>query len=165
MSCYILDAEKMAGLAEYIAALANMGLDYFGYYIPDSLARALSDCRDRSGFMNAEKVYLRLFDLNATAYAGRYKDETKPEPEPRPAPYPQIYKAREQEYIEDLNEYYFKIEQWHYDLLKLTQIYIYQCSESPAYNEPLYKALEELERAQERYILYNQPEYIRAPWG
>lgn len=165
MSCFILNNDKIAGLAEYIAALYNMGFDYFGYSIPEGLGRELSDCRDKSGYMEAKKVYLRLFDLNAAAYAGRYK-EAKAEPaDPDALQFPRIYKAREAGTDQDIKEWFEDIRPWHYELLKLTQCFIYQCCEDQTRNEPLLIALHELEAVQMGHIISNQPEYIKAAWG
>ncbi len=165
MSCFILNDEKIAGLAEYIAALYNMGFDYFGYSIPENLGRELSACVDRSGFMDSKKIYLRLFDMNATAYAGRYK-EPKAEPaDPAALKFPQIYKAREAGTDPDIKEWFEDIKPWHYELLKLTQCFIYQCSEDATHKEPLYIALKELEAEQLAHIISNQPDYIKAAWG
>ncbi len=161
----MLENRKIAALSEYIATLSNAGADFFGYSIPKKLQAALDECRDRSGYMSAEKVYIKLFDLNATAYAGRYKNETKPEPEPLPAIYPRIFQRREQGKDESITEWYEQIKPWHYELLKLTECFIYQCNEYPAHEQPLFEGLQALKRTQEHHIISNQPEYIKAPWG
>ena len=44
MSCWMVSADRIAQLADFIAALANMGFNFFGYSIPESLNRELMGC-------------------------------------------------------------------------------------------------------------------------
>ena len=163
MSAFMLKGERIAQLADYISALHNMGYDYFGYSMPETLHHELLDCRDNYGFMITAKVYDRLSDLNMRAVCGRYDRE----PfiiEDIPT-YTQIYHAREKGTDDRVKGWYEEIQPWHYELLKLTQCFVYQCEEDATIDDPLYLALRELEKLQMSHIISNAPEYKLAQWG
>lgn len=163
MSAFMLNKERIAQLADYITALHNMGYDYFGYSMPETLHHELLDCRDDYGFMITAKVYDRLSDLNMRAVCGRYDRE----PfiiEDIPT-YTQIYHPMEKGTDERVREWYEGIKPWHYELLKLTQCFLYQCGEDATIDDPLYLALKELIPLQMSHITTNAVDYILAAWG
>lgn len=163
MSAFMLKSNRIAQLAEYIAALHNSGFDYFGYSIPETLHTALLDCRDDYGFMVSEKVYYALSDLNMRAVCGRYNEE--PFIVDKMPKVSNLYHPREKGTDDTIDGWYEEIKPWHYELLKLTKCFLYQCDEDATYKDPLFLALRELETAQERHIINNIPAYKKAAWG
>ena len=73
MSCFIMSDQAHAATANALEYILNSGFNRFGFDAPDSLYKALSDCRDRYGFYCSGLIFRRLYDLNSRAYAGRYK--------------------------------------------------------------------------------------------
>ena len=163
MSAYMLKPERIAVIADYIATLHNAGYDYFGHSIPESLHHELLDCRDNYGFMITAKVFDRLSDLNMRAVCGRYDREPFIYGD-IPA-YKWICKHIELENDHDTKSWLSKIEPWHYELLKLIKCFLYQCNEDSTADDPLYKALRELERTLTTFIVVNNPAYVKAEWG
>ena len=163
MSAFMLEGERIAQLADYISALHNMGFDYFGYSMPETLHHELLDCRDNYGFMMTAKVYDRLSDLNMRAVCGRYDRE--PFIIGDIPTYEEIYHPRKRGTDDRVEGWYEEIQPWHYELLKLTQCFLYQCEEDATIKDPLYLALRELENLQMSHIISNVPEYKLAQWG
>ena len=79
MSCFIMSDQAHAATANALEYILNSGFNRFGFDAPDSLYKALSDCRDRYGFYCSGLIFRRLYDLNSRAYAGA----TRPPPPPR----------------------------------------------------------------------------------
>ena len=50
MSCFIMSDQAHATTANTLEYILNSGFNRFGFDAPDSLYKALSDCRDRYGF-------------------------------------------------------------------------------------------------------------------
>lgn len=50
MSCFIMSDQAHAATANALEYILNSGFNRFGFDAPDSLYKALSDCRDRYGF-------------------------------------------------------------------------------------------------------------------
>ena len=165
MSVILLSDYKIMQLAAYIADLSIRGCENYGFSIPEDLANELSDCRDYYGDLDAYKVYRKLFELNAAAYVGRYKEEETPEPLPKAPEYKPIHHMIERIHDEAARRWYDKIEPWHYELLKLTQCFNYQCDSDATYQTPLFKALKKLEAAEMTEIVTNNPDYVRAAWA
>ena len=163
MSAFMLEGERIAQLADYISALHNMGFDYFGYSMPETLHYELSDCLDNYGFMMTAKVYDRLSDLNMRAVCGRYDRE--PFIIENIPTYTQIYHPKEKGTDERVKGWYEEIKPWHYELLKLTQCFVYQCEEDATIDDPLYLALKELIYLQMSHITANAIDYKLAVWG
>ena len=93
MSCFIMSDQAHAATANTLEYILNSGFNRFGFDAPDSLYKALSDCRDRYGFYCSGLIFRRLYDLNSRAYAGRYKtvtDTTPPEMPGKIAPAPMM---------------------------------------------------------------------------
>ena len=163
MSAFMMKKEKIAQLADFISALHNSGFDYFGYSIPEDLHKELLDCRDAYGFMMDAKVYDRLSDLNMRAVCGRYDRE--PFIYGDIPVYACVYHPREMAKDEEIRAWYDEIKPWHYELLKMLKCFLYQCEEDATIDDPLYKALRELEKSMMQYIIANNPAYVRAEWG
>ena len=155
MSAFILNPEKIAALADYIDTLNYVGFDYFGYSIPQALNHALQ-LTTRTG--NEKKIFNALYSLNVRAVNGRYNNNEQETIE-KPTQYPVIYHPKDYGNGHDI------IRPWHYQLLKTLQCFIYQCCEDATINDPLYKALEELEKTIAFYIVQNQDAYYNAQWG
>lgn len=157
MSAFILNPEIIAGLAAYIDTLNYVGFDYLGYSIP----RELHDALNLEKSTNNEKhIFNALYSLNVKAVNGRYPD-TEPTPEfcDMPKNYPTLHHPQE------WSNGHAIIKPWHYRLLKTLQCFNYQCCEDATRNDPLFLALEELEKTIVFYIVQNQEEYTKAPWG
>ena len=156
MSAFILDAKRIASLAEFITTLNNVGFDFFGFSIPESLNIAL-DC---GRFAKESEIFNKLYAFNVEAVNGRYNEENITSAE-MPKNYKTLYKFREYDFENRIEI----IEPWHYELYKLLQCFIYQCCEDQTYNTPLYKALQELENRLAQYIVMNNINYSKADWG
>ena len=157
MSAFIMNLDTIAALAEYIHTLNYVGFDFFGYSIPFSLNQALN-LETRTG--NEKKIFNALYGLNVKAVNERYSDS-----EPTTAEMPKDYKTIYHPSNWDNENSIYKIEAWHYQLLKTLQCFIYQCTEGEAIHTPLYKALEELEKTIVFFIAQNNPLYRAAQWG
>ena len=118
-----------AATANTLEYILNSGFNRFGFDAPDSLYKALSDCRDRYGFYCSGLIFRRLYDLNSRAYAGRYKTDADTTPPEMPSVPPLV---QEQE-REDQHE---KLLPWHYKLAKLIDCEIYQASEGRHQKRP-----------------------------
>lgn len=163
MSAFLLESKRIAQLADYLSTLYNCGFNFFGYDMPDALRSELHDCRDIYGNATTKKIFKKLFELNAAAVAGRYEKDPTPAPDlPKYAP---IHKSRECAKDDTTNEWYQAILPWHYELIKLTQCFLYQCDEDATCNTGLFKALKELETIQLNHIVTNNPEWVKATWG
>lgn len=157
MSAFIMNLTSIAALADYIDTLNFVGFDYFGYSIPETLNRSLN-LTTRTG--NATKIFNALYALNVRAVNGRYNDN-EPDATEMPKTRPTLYHPAEWNAASSI---YF-IEPWHYQLLKTLQCFIYQCTEDATINDPLYKALKDLEHTIIYFIATNSPEYSAAVWG
>ena len=136
----------------------NSGFNRFGFDAPDSLYKALSDCRDRYGFYCSGLIFRRLYDLNSRAYAGRYKTDADTTPPKMPS-VPPLVQERERE---DQHE---KLLPWHYKLAKLIDCEIYQASEDATRKDPLLLALIDFSRVYTHFLVSNTADYNAAPWG
>lgn len=96
MSCFIMSDQAHAATANTLEYILNSGFNRFGFDAPDSLYKALSDCRDRYGFYCSGLIFRRLYDLNSRAYAGRYKTVTDTTPPEMPS-VPPLVQERERE--------------------------------------------------------------------
>jgi len=153
MSCWMLSAERIAQLSDFVCALYEAGYNYFGFSMPESLTRELWDCHTTRAGISRQKVFEKLHDFNMDAYCGRYKSEEW-QTAPEKPDINTIYHVRDGE-----------VHQWHFDLLKLLSCYLHQCSEDATYNTPLFKALTELENILQSFIIASMPQYKAAQWG
>ena len=151
MSCFILKEEIIAGIAEYIKALNDIGYDFFGYSIPHSLNAAL-DLGYRSTSENT--IFKKLYAFNVQAFNGRYGDDFNCDDIEIPKNYKTLFHPQEE-----------TPQPWEYQLLKHISCYLYQVSEDATVNTNLYKALKELEIVIEKNIVWRMPEMQKATWG
>lgn len=157
MSSFILSTQTHATLSNSLAYILNSGFNRFGFEAPESLHKALRDCRDRYGDYCAERIYTRLYNLNLSAYAGRYATATDPVPDMPSVP--QLIQPRE---YADFHEVLLP---WHYRFCKMLDCLIYQASEDATRNDPLYLALVDFSRIYKSFLVVNTAEYNAAPWG
>ena len=61
MSCFIMSDQAHAATANTLEYILNSGFNRFGFDAPDSLYKALSDCRDRYGFYCSGLIFRRLY--------------------------------------------------------------------------------------------------------
>jgi hypothetical protein len=164
MSAFLLESKRIAQLADYLSTLYNCGFNFFGYDMPDALRSELHDCRDIYWNATTKKIFKKLYELNAAAVAGRYEKEPAPVPELpefKPIHHPRASRLQD----ETVGRWYEEIKPWHYELIKLTQCFLYQCDEDATCNTGLFKALKELETIQLNHIVTNNPEWVKATWG
>lgn len=158
MSCFMMDERAISVLSNTLESVMNSGFNRFGFEAPESLHKALSDCRDHYGFYFSEKIFSRLYILNARAYSTRYKSEwngcvpSKPEIH-------SIIQERQRE------EHHEKLFPWHYKFAKLLDCFIYQVSEDATRNDPLTLALIDFSSSYKSFLVFNTAEYASEPWG
>lgn len=158
MSCMMLSARIHATVAETVAAIMNMGYNYFGFESPVSLFQALEDCADDFNYYDSSKIYHRLYILNNRAYNGRYKSNIIPLVPDMPT-VSKLYEPRCGENHHDV------IKPWHYKFAKLLDCLIYQLEEDATKKDPLVIALIEFNHNYRAFLVTNNDEYSRAPWA
>lgn len=156
MSCMIQKPENTAAIAEYIAHLLNMGFDFCGMSAPESLFNELDTCK-HVGYYEESEIYKKLRDLNRAAYVGRYPQEIIDTSDVN-------YKENTIDRRAEWTGEHWNIENWHYQMLKMIQFFNYQCEEDATINDPLHKAMEQLEKALMQFIVMNSEEYNAQPW-
>lgn len=157
MSVLITKPENIAVIADFITAYLNAGFNYFGFTLPDSVAIAFIDCRNRGDF-SSEKIYNKLSELNYFAYAEAYKKPAKLD-------YPS-YKEFTKYHLIKPREYQNGryILSWHYEMLKHIQFLHYQCDEDTNQKDPALTALKDIENTLASFIVSNLPEYTNIAW-
>ena len=83
MSCFVMNKEPLAALANAVEARLNCDYSYWGFGAPDSLYRELNDCKTSRTYF-AEAIYKKLYALNIRAYNGRYSGHEEPAGEEAP---------------------------------------------------------------------------------
>lgn len=162
MSCFIMSAQAHATLANSLEYILNSGFNRFGFCAPDSLYKALRNCRDRYGDFNARMIYNRLFDLNAIAYRGRYKrnpEDVDLSETPDMPKVPELIQPRQ------YANHHETLQPWHYKFCKILDCLIYHSSEDATRNDPLLLALVDFSRVYKSFLVSNTDEYHAAPWG
>ena len=159
MSCFVMNAEPVAALADYIADLLNRGWNAFQMDAPDELKNELRNCIVAGRFDETE-IYNYLYALNIAAYRGRYLEN-----------YPEVGEETETFEAYKPNRQHGLLygclanEGWEERMLKRLDCFLYQCAEDPVYGCPLYKALDELANRLAGKIARSKPEYENAEWG
>lgn len=186
MSCLIQKPENTAAIADFIDTLMDIGggghsYEVYGISCPTEIYKQFSDCKEEGGFGHyVDKIYEKLRRMNYLAYEGRYDGK---EPGHISSddfmdfePYKSNQLAKRAEYlcyeVEGDDKYMrptlminrFRVEKWHYKILKYLHFYLYQISEDPIYNSEFYKAIEELNDELTSFIVRNQPEYAELQW-
>lgn len=157
MSVQIAKPENIAVIANFIETYLNVGFNYFGFFVPDSVAVAFIDCRNRGDF-SREKIYNKLSELNYFAYAEMYEKTIELD-------YP-AYKEFEKCHLHKPSEYKngLYILSWHYEMLKHIQFLHYQCDTDTNQKDPTLRALKDLENTLTSFIVSNLPEYASLAW-
>lgn len=155
MSCYFVGENSIYQLACYLQSLKEIGFDYFGYSINETLGYELKN--------STKEIYEQLAELNMRAVNDRYEKNQIYQPY-------DVIRKKDIEYIYHSREWNSEqkvevIKPWHYQLLKKLQCFTYQCSEDINRDNKLLKGLEKLETQIAMYIVNNQPEYEKALWG
>jgi len=161
MSCFIMETKAIAALAVAIEKLINMGFNYFGFSVPDSLYKALYECAQvyPHGFFSKKEIFSALYILNCRAYNTKYKVEEEAELIPEPD-----FSGCDITERLQYNGHYI-VKEWHYRLMKLLDCFLYQVSEDATYNDPLTIGLQDLSRTLCGFIVRNNDMYDKFPWG
>lgn len=158
MSCFIVKAETMAKMADYIETMYNAGFNYTGFEMPQTLHKYIAEkCTDARGNADAKKIYNELYILNYNAYKSRYKETEKPA----------WAEYKHQSFVKP-NEYgngHYNIKQWQYQAVKHLQCIIYQSSEDGNKENELLNGLINLKNTLMAFIVMNQEEYKAADWS
>ena len=83
MSCFVMNNEPLAALANAVETRLNCDYNYWGFEAPASLYNALADCKTSCTYF-AKDIYRRLYAVNVRAYNGRYADHEEPADEEAP---------------------------------------------------------------------------------
>ena len=161
MSCFGMNPEPLAAIANAVETRLNCDYNYWGFSAPDSLYRALADCKTSCTYF-AEEIYKKLYAVNVRAYNGRYMSHEEPVDEEAPAIDVDNYTVhRRPEY----REHGFAVRPWHYKLAKLLDCWLYQTAEDATYKDPLRLAMVEFRDNLYSFIVTNRPEYVTSSWG
>lgn len=164
MSCMLLTRETHAALADYIAALLNMGREFFGMDAQDQLRKALKDCADGYQFYDEAKIYKRLYRMNRDAYETRYKGNPLALAliESGMPCYFSSRKFERTEY-EGGRLGHWIVSPWHYQMFSRLDNYLYHCDEAPVCESELFRALNELRSDFSLFIVRNHADYAHFP--
>jgi len=163
MSCFVMNAEPLAALADGIEKALNMGYNFLGLDAPETLREALTakGCADRHGFFDTEKIFRELYGLNLAAftwrYDGRHLEDVEPAPS-FPAVPPLLLRV-------GYRDFHHIITPAHYKFASLLDCLIYQCDEGPISKDPLFIGLVDFRRRWLAFLVQNHEEYNKAPWG
>ena len=158
MSSFMMSPQSHATLANSLEFMLNSGFNRFGFDAPDSLHKALQDCRDRYGFYSAGLIFNRLYALNEAATNSRYKNPAAVMVPDMPT-VPPLIEERQR-----INQHE-KLLPWHYKFCKILDCLIYQASEDATTKDPLRLALVDFSRIYKSFLVANTEEYSAAPWG
>lgn len=161
MSCFIMDVNAVATVAEGLEKVLNSGFNVFGFEAPQTLREALTaaDCADQYGYFDAAKIYKALYTLNACAYVERYREGLD---DFIPA-YPSRVRDLLPHPVWGEGRWIVPAEYYHY--IKLVECLTYQCNEGKTAKTALYKGLREFEGRLCYYLVQNTAEWKAAPWG
>ena len=164
MSSMLLQMETHAALADYIAALLNMGREFFGMDAPEQLREALKDCADGYQFYDEAKIYKMLYQMNRSAYESRYQKNPialAMIESGMPLYFPN--RVFERVAYEGGRDGHWVLSPWHYRIFHSLDSFLYQCNEAPVYKTPLFEALNELRYDFSLFIVRNHVEYAQFP--
>lgn len=159
MSCLLTSPETISKISNFAEKLLNMGYDFFGFSANIDLYYELIDCQT-SGHFDACKIYNRLCEMNQQAYQSRYSDtEIIKYP-----PYDLSASITKRMVIND--QYHTaSVQQWHFEMLKHLDFYIYQCNEDATSDSPLFKSIKGLRAELADFILMHSIEYLKEKWN
>lgn len=162
MSSFMMSPQSHATLANALEFMLNSGFNRFGFDAPDSLHKALKDCRDRYGFYCAGQIYNQLYSLNARAVDTRYKNDPETGNASMVPDMPEVPGLIQPQQYANHHE---TLQPWHYKFCKILDCQIYQSSEDATRNDPLLLALIDFSRVYKSFLVVNTDEYYNAPWG
>ena len=161
MSCMIMDAKSLMALANTIEALLNCDYSSWGFYVPDSLFRELGDCKTSCTYY-ADRIYHRLYALNAQAYNGRHADREGAISEEAPViDGSKCVIHQKPEY----REHGFAVCLWHYHFAMLLDFWLYQTAEDATRNAPLRMTMKEFRDSLYCFIVQNSSQYTTTRCG
>ena len=183
MSCLIQEAKNTAAIADFIDTLLDIGggghsYEVYGIECPSELHDIFKDCKETGGFGHyADQIYAKLRRMNYLAYEGRYSKEEgyissdnfldfepyKPNQLAKHGEYLFYEVEGDDKYTRYINR--FKVEKWHYQILRYLHFYLYQISEDGVYGTDFFKAIEVLKQTLESFIVRNQPDYAELAWA
>lgn len=161
MSCFIVRPSTVAAIADFTACLLNHGFNFFGFETNGELSLALMDCK-RGGWYSEQEIFKELARLNREAFKSRYANNLDVLETLEPLPeYKEntTYKARKYQDGRPV------IEKWHYEMLKMLDCFLYQCSEDGTDKTHLYKGLVNLRNTMAMFIVRANADYDAFPWG
>lgn len=156
MSAFMMSNETLSYLANFIARYYGTDGDAFSFYFPDELAKELGPMAFRP-----ENVFEALAELNVESLKRRYPDFYEEMIEGiKYIPGCDIWRNE----VYDIENGVKFMTDWHYQILKSFDCYLYQSCEGNCYKLPLYKAIQSLRDKWGAYIAQNQPAYELANW-
>ena len=157
MSAFMMSNETLSMLADFIARYyRNEGRD-FGFYFPEELEKELGTLA-----FEPEIVFFRLAKLNIESLKRRYPDFYEEMiGDVKYIPGCDVF----QHDVYDIENGVKFMKQWHYQILKSFDCYLYQSCEGNCYKLLLYKAIQALRDKWGGYIAQNQPMYELADWN
>lgn len=161
MSCIMLSNESLAILANSCAKI-SIHPDYYQISAPSSLCNALHALPSFEVNRRAQKIFERLYLLNANAYDERYK---KMVVNLAPSIDLNMYDSIQPVEYDPKNRICI-VKPFHYRLYKIIQCYLYQVDDNKTTRtDPLVLALYDLKESIGLYIIENTVEYHAACWG
>lgn len=149
MSCFIMNPESVARIANFIAYHINFGTNLTAK-LPESFIKAVT----RHGEARADEVYRHMFETNYAAYNKRYGEAHKPQGD-----------LKDQYAMYDNSIHHSPGNTWKYQMLKSMECWMYQCSESEELETcDTFVAVKRLAEALKNNIIHTTPEYITADW-
>lgn len=161
MSCMIMNPESLAALANAVETRLNCNYNYWGFDVPDSLYREFDDCKAPYTYY-AENIYRKLYAVNVRAYNGRYNGHEEPIDEEAP---PIVMSKYIVHHPPEYREHGFAVRNWHFQLAKLLDFWLYQTAEDATRNDPLRLAMRDFQDKLYRFIVQNSPQYTEERWG
>lgn len=156
MSAFMMSNESLSMLAEFISRYYRTDGDAFAFYFPEELEKELGPFA-----RNPEMVFHRLADLNVESLRRRYPEfYTEMTENIEFIPGCDIWR----EDVYDIENGVKFMREWHYQILKSFDCYLYQSCEGGCYKLPLYKAIQALRDKWGGYIAENHPLYESMEW-
>jgi len=168
MSCFIMSPKSIWTLANTLESVLNAA-QFSGELtittaalLSTKCAEAFADCTPspRLNGYYADQIAAVLWRINAEAYAGRYHD---PQLDPLPD-----YVAGTGRSLFDRPVYADHREQpkqWHYDLCRLLDCWLYQTDEDATRKDEKRLALQSFANALKCSLVTHSPEYHAGQWG
>lgn len=156
MSAFMMSNETLSMLSEFISRYYRKTGDDFNFYFPEELGVELGPLS-----FNPEMVFHRLAGLNIESLRRRYPDSyMEMANDIEFVPGCDIWRHE----VYDIENGVKFMAEWHYQILKSLDCYLYQSCEGGCYELPLYKALQSLRDKWGGYIAENHPMYELAKW-